>query len=60
MSPPKMLVCQCGIVRYVLLQKHTSEITAEDVNLATFILYNYAGTGPEVSRDWRIPGHVTQ
>ena len=49
-----------GVVRYVLLQKHTSEITAEDVNLATFILYNYAGTGPEVSRDWRRPGHVTQ
>ena len=28
---------------YVLLQKHTSEITSEDINLSKFILYEYCG-----------------
>ena len=34
---------------YVLLQKHTSEITAEDINLSKFILYEYCGPLEEFS-----------
>ena len=30
---------------YVLLQKHTSEITSEDINLSKFILRNKRGVG---------------
>ena len=34
---------------YVLLQKHTSEITSEDINLSKFILYEYCGPLEELS-----------
>ena len=34
---------------YILLQKHTSEITSEDINLSKFILYEYCGPLEELN-----------